>query len=251
MTDEPPARTPDEARDVLSDEATREGLNLYLRMLQALAGMGMHLAASVTTHTQAKLDIVADGGWTPDVGPEPGAGFVRLSQAVRRTIAMDLHIRERLAPGQGNPFSEQVTVRGPPNPILEKAPRERPTYDAAADSPRAPREDDHEPKGRAAFLRELGPLHDTSGLPILQGDLSLFQAICIIGKQLGLDMQWARYDPETCTRRGMGYEPRPPWTVKPLVPTAGLSGYRVFADRTEVINDDVPRETGPPTAGLH
>lgn len=248
-----PTLTKDGVPVSLNAEAARERLNLYLQMLKSLTLTGMDLAQDVARHTRAMLARAADGAWEPDLNQDPGSAFIKLSQCVRRTIALDLYIRERLEPGAGNPFAERVT-RTMPSP-----PAPAPACLTPDGGPKIPdlKPDIDSPSskldivcGRAVLMRELGNLHDAPQTFAGDRNRPIFQTIAAIVKDMGLETGWTRYNSDTCRVFGQAYEPKAPWFIKTKRPVAGVPGYRVYPDRIEVIDDPNPVADAPVDAPL-
>ena len=238
MSKPKPALTVDGVADTLNDAAARDRVNLYLQMLKSLAMTGMDLATDVARHTRGQLARVADGGWEPDLAKGPGSAFVKLSLCVRRTIALDLHIRERLEPGAGNPFAERVSrtltpatpAKSEADPVLDRQPKTS-----------------EDVTGRALFRRELGRIYDPP--QDFAGDRSrpVFQTIAKICEDMGLETGWTRFHPDTCIVYGQAYEPKAPWIIRPKAPVSGVPACLVYPHHVVAIDDDDP-DTGAPLA---
>lgn len=238
-----PGLTKDGVHDSLNTEAARERLNLYLQMLKSLSLLGMDLAEDVSRHTRAMLARAADGAWEPDLNKNPGSAFINLSQCVRRTIALDLFIRERLEVGAGNPFAEQVTraMPGLAAAQFDAHPAQPKPSDLKPDIDLKPAKGEIVVAGRAAFMRELGQIHDRRQSFAKDCHRPIFQSVGEIAHDMGLQTAWMRYDPGTCLRFGQAYEPKAPWIVTPKIAVPGIPGYKVYPDRIEVMDNTEPR----------
>jgi hypothetical protein len=73
-----------------------------LRMLQRLAELGMELAEEIAQNAKARLRAAAAAaeGAAPNPGPEPTALFIKMAQAVRRTIALKRSLDEAVKTGR-------------------------------------------------------------------------------------------------------------------------------------------------------
>ena len=101
----------------------------HLQMLEELAELGMELAREVQMLAKSRLVEARVSGWDGNLPKDPAAPFVKIAQAVRRTLALKVALKEGLVPA---PFP--VAEARTPNPSPE-----RPLRDAAEPADRAER----------------------------------------------------------------------------------------------------------------
>ena len=223
-----PVKVKPEVPDSLAPEAARARMQLYLQMLKALAMMGMDLTQSICAHTLAQYNFAADG-WTADLSGSPGAAVVRLSQSVRRTIALDIHLRERLVTDEDDPWFGCVKAKAPATRSGDSARRQPPTPEKADNGDR----ETGETSGRAVFNSELRDSFDRPESfivdPSPEGEDEAVAAIVPVVHQGAMDYS---------------YGPVLPWQAR-LDPAA--SGVAVWQGAGTAGKPTVlVRETGPP-----
>ena len=101
----------------------------HLQMLEELAELGMELAREVQMLAKSRLVEARVSGWDGNLPKDPAAPFVKIAQAVRRTLALKVALKEGLVPA---PFP--VAEARTPNPSPD-----RPLRDAAEPTDRAER----------------------------------------------------------------------------------------------------------------
>ena len=101
----------------------------HLQMLEELAELGMELAREVQMLAKSRLVEARVSGWDGNLPKDPAAPFVKIAQAVRRTLALKVALKEGLVPAPF-PIAEART----PNPSPD-----RPLRDAAEPADRAER----------------------------------------------------------------------------------------------------------------
>ena len=101
----------------------------HLQMLEELAELGMELAREVQMLAKSRLVEARVSGWDGNLPKDPAAPFVKIAQAVRRTLALQVALKEGLVPAPF-PIAEART----PNPSTD-----RPLRDAAEPADRAER----------------------------------------------------------------------------------------------------------------
>ena len=101
----------------------------HLQMLEELAELGMELAREVQMLAKSRLVEARVSGWDGNLPKDPAAPFVKIAQAVRRTLALKVALKEGLVPA---PFP--VAEARTPNPSAD-----RPLRDAAEPTDRAER----------------------------------------------------------------------------------------------------------------
>jgi hypothetical protein len=107
--------------------AVDERAERRLEMLAELADVGLDLAKAVAAHVKAQL-ASANDGWTFHMPKDPSAAFARLAQTVRRTLALEVHLREGLEARRTSLFASPPR-RGidlnPPPEVFAAALRDR------------------------------------------------------------------------------------------------------------------------------
>jgi hypothetical protein len=110
-----------------------------LEMLADLAEIGLALSRAIADHARRKLADSAEG-WAFRLPINPGADFAKIAQCVRRTIALEVHLREGKAMARAGLFAAPdggINLHPAMTPALRPKPADRSPAEA---SPREPRE---------------------------------------------------------------------------------------------------------------
>jgi hypothetical protein len=171
------------------DARPDERFERRLEMLAELADVGLDLAKAVAVHTKA-LMALEDKGWSGCAPKDPSAAFARLAQSVRRTLALEVHLREGLEAGRSSLFA------GPPrrgidlNPspeIIAAATRGRDIQSRVECAPEsAPRPE--------SLQRDLGRLLDDPERFLEVSIASTDSQIAGLCANVGLDVSRVRYE---------------------------------------------------------
>ena len=100
----------------IQSRAERQG-----EMLQALAEIGLELAREVADLARRRMIEARESGWDHGLPADPGAAFARLAQSVRRSIALEAHLREGGA-FEGANAKNLFASPGPPLDLASTSP---------------------------------------------------------------------------------------------------------------------------------
>jgi hypothetical protein len=163
-----------------------------LEMLADLADIGLDLARAVAVHIKAQM-VKADERWATPLPKDPSEAFARLAQTVRRTLALEVYLRQGLEAGRGGLFAgppgRGIDLCGiDPNPPLK-------VVAAARRDSESPIESSMESGPRPESLqRDLGRLLDEPErlleVPCGPTD-TLIAGLCA---ELGLDLRRLRFE---------------------------------------------------------